>query len=919
MKVWRDLTTVLLRRGFTKESETALVHLQKGLPGIPSSQQRAVGFFLEHITPPIARKNCPFWIPVVFGMNKKSSLLPCVLSQDDGSGFQLELLNSETNPFRGEAGDALKGFLYGRLGLKGHWSLNSIEANPIRGDQESWQLPVYYAARAIVLGLCPRMEIALTGKVTAELQIAPVEFVGEKAKAASDFGLFALLSPDDGKALPQPGFHQMRLRDIRDADALYADYYGDQLIFHERDRSLAQRKSDKDACCSLVHYTSEVAWEGLGAMGLPDSGLPWPRLRHIENRNPIILESRRRLAWNDLIRQLAEASGHSARLSVFVHRELKGLREALYFTMRRQDPHREVSLALDGESPARKGLTLTWGAPTTDGAGIYLYDRREEMRDSAGLWELMPENPCTSEDQPEVLINEVGSSAEDLFPIDLALLRAKLTGKPVPLDSKLAGAWERRALRRDCFVQEGAIPSIWRTHPSRMDLEKTTLNFVGRQWLFNHVSVWMEEPDRKSTLLLFADPGWGKTAFAAKLVNTDSLVAAYHFCKEDSRLLGMSQSLVAQLADSFPSVLKAVLAFKEHGALTSEKLFRKCVTEPLTDEPWSRQRLIVVDSLNEAATAYSDFIYWLSQEGLPPCLKLFVTSWPNPNFRERINKGETIPHELLTEHNPEDARAYLLQEIRSEKLQGWLRRVGASEDQVIEMLMEKGMGLFFYNYHVLEALRDGVFNTLDDIERLPPGWTSLCLFWFNKIFPDTDRDFPEDIRRLMGLLSVTGEEPLPASLLEAFMCNPKWKATKIRREIARRLTGFVDISEGGYSLKHGMVKNFLLGQDREGADFTVDEKDSHEAIADACLRDRDWNKLFVNLHTAFQKSGEWIMDDLSAYAVEHLPHHLNQADRPDETAELLTNFDFLMCRCGISGESIENTIKDYEEVLRMVR
>jgi WD40 repeat protein len=915
VNAWRDLTSILLRRGFSKEWEKSVVNLQQSLPELPNAQKKALRLFLEHLTPPAKEKNCPFWIPVVLA--GKGSLLPCVLSHVEGPDFQLDLVDSKTNPFRGEAKNALEGFLHERLGLQGRWSLISSEtAYPIGEDQESWQLPLYYAARAISLDLCPRLDVALTGKVTKEIQIGSVDLVPEKARAAVDLGLLAFTSPEDDKELPHiPGFRQTRIQDIREVDTLYSDYYGDQTALAGRDRSASQRSSDKDACCNLVHYTSSLAWNGIGAQVIPDPGLPWPRLRQLGRMNPTILEDDRPLAWDEAIGQLAEASRHSNRLTACIHRQLKGLREALYFTLRRQDPHREVSLALDGLTAGREGLILTWGPPPSNGAGIYLFDKREEMGDVADLWELAPIDSSAAKERPEAPAKEAtGAPAKDLFPIDLALLRAKLIGKPVPLDFKLANAFERRALQRSGQVLKHAIPEFWRTNPPRVDLEKYSRDFVGREWLFNHVAEWLEEPGRETTLLLLAEPGWGKTTFAAKLADSDSLVAAYHFCNkgyDSGSSIELARSLVAQLADAYPSVLNAALAFKDRSGLTPELLFRRCVTDPLTGERKDRPRLLVVDSLNEAATVHKEFIGWISKEGLPPCLKLLVTALPDPNFKEHIARSEDVPRELLVANSPKDARAHLLQELRSEKLQSLLRQFGVSEDGIIKTFMEKGGGLFAYNVLALDALKKGVFKTLSDFEKLPPGWTGVCLDWFGKLFRKKE-DFPKEFRKLMGLLCVA-QEPLSAGLIEVFMGHPDWTAEQIKREL-KQVTGFVDLAEGQYSLRHGMVKNFLLGRDRDGVAFSVNEKDSHMAIANTCLARCDWPSLFQDLHST-SVSGDWVMNDLAQYALRHLPQHLIAAGRTVDTAQLLMNFDFQMLRCGITGEGVGTSIGDLKTLL----
>ena len=59
--------------------------------------------------------------------------------------------------------------------------------------------------------------------------------------------------------------------------------------------------------------------------------------------------------------------------------------------------------------------------------------------------------------------------------------------------------------------------------------------FAGREWLFEDVREWMDQDCGKQTLVLLASAGFGKSAFAAQLVEKEMKddVVAFHFCSNE--------------------------------------------------------------------------------------------------------------------------------------------------------------------------------------------------------------------------------------------------------------------------------------------------------------------------------------------------------------------------------------------------
>jgi hypothetical protein len=89
------------------------------------------------------------------------------------------------------------------------------------------------------------------------------------------------------------------------------------------------------------------------------------------------------------------------------------------------------------------------------------------------------------------------------------------------------------------------------------EIKKLTENFIGREgWLFKEINHWLLQHDQRFFILI-GEPGVGKSAIAAHLIQTRTdIVAAHHFCQlgvEETVDAGrVLRSLAAQLDLAFP-------------------------------------------------------------------------------------------------------------------------------------------------------------------------------------------------------------------------------------------------------------------------------------------------------------------------------------------------------------------------------
>ncbi|GMI24457.1 hypothetical protein TeGR_g10986 [Tetraparma gracilis] len=276
-----------------------------------------------------------------------------------------------------------------------------------------------------------------------------------------------------------------------------------------------------------------------------------------------------------------------------------------------------------------------------------------------------------------------------------------------------------------------------------------TYRYTGRAWLFKDVRNWLGAKEGARTMLLLADAGFGKSAFAAQLVDGDrddtknyvsmkDRVVAYHFCAgerhesldQDVFVKGLVVSLakITDFKDELMKIVEEELGPEEEGL--SKKLFDenslvafnkvaekknaqgrlqdyvlpalKAMEAPADGE----NRLLVVDSLDEATLAddKDNILHRVKEmaksKTWPKWLKLLVTSRDQANVTSALNRAEKIDLQAVLkkneEANNEDIRAYVKERMTHEvdppkKYQSALGEVNANkwaDNRVLQSYVE---------------------------------------------------------------------------------------------------------------------------------------------------------------------------------------------------------------------------------------
>lgn len=450
--------------------------------------------------------------------------------------------------------------------------------------------------------------------------------------------------------------------------------------------------------------------------------------------------------------------------------------------------------------------------------------------------------------------------------------------------------------------------------------------FVGRQWLFDAVRDWamadLSSTETPQALLIGADYGVGKSAFLARLVETEAAgvpIIAQHFCQHDvidtlspGRFV---TSLAAQLAAGLPEY-KAIIEAESASSL------RELLSNPDSDpvgalvqsvlEPLAKiaapvgPRLLVIDALDEALDYRgsggrdSTIVSLLAADRahrFPRWLRLLATSRRLPAVQRPLRQAFSLKDiNTEQEENLGDIRRYAIARCEQEPLATRLAHADLRADEVAAALIEEGRsgGKFLYAALVLNDIANGELQLRQpgDLETLPVGMEEFYKQTFQRRFPN-DATF-EPVRELLAVHAVQ-RAPLSRRELTSILARPESLIKKQHHQLhdLLRMSKSDPAYEPGEVLAgfdHPSLSRWLTSIDEWGymaaGRFAIDRERAEAVITRWALAEVEANRA----HT-------W------PYLVRHLDHHLPREKRPDVLAKLLRQFAWLEARLRLVGIS----------------
>lgn len=434
------------------------------------------------------------------------------------------------------------------------------------------------------------------------------------------------------------------------------------------------------------------------------------------------------------------------------------------------------------------------------------------------------------------------------------------------------------------------------------DIERLTEGFTGRDWVVEEIDRWLQQENERF-FILTGEPGIGKSAIAARLIQLRQDIAAYHFCiagrsgtiEPNNVLL----SLAAQLIDYFPdyaeafantikplrlsvnveitietikdSEIRGVVINNLHTQNPQEAL-NVVLRQPLAALPNPPQQpvLILIDSLDEAVT-FSDrdnLVTLLAGiYDLPSWVRLILTSRPEDRVLVEFEPMKPQRLEKLSEQNLSDIRQYVEQRVEQPTLQERLKETEVIPRTLIDEITKLSSGNFLYTKLLLNDVEAGR-QAFNDLSALPKSIDDIYLTFLKRFKP---QEWKTQYQPILGTLTIT-QEPVTEEELANFT---GLGAEQLRQDLGI-LRQFLDVIGNGdceenYVIFHQSLRDYLLDKKRNQY-FWCDAKTHHDLLIN-CYKKKSvyWRQLKL----------------IDRYGLRHLAKHLVKAERETELHTLL--------------------------------
>ncbi|CAH3186004.1 unnamed protein product, partial [Porites lobata] len=422
-----------------------------------------------------------------------------------------------------------------------------------------------------------------------------------------------------------------------------------------------------------------------------------------------------------------------------------------------------------------------------------------------------------------------------------------------------------------------------------------------RKSILEKVKLWLEDRSSENrVLVLSGNAGMGKSVIAAvvcKTMDQDGRLAGCHFCQHNKargrKPQVMLQSLARKLCDVIPKY-KNVLAEKLSGNLGADinslevgELFELLFEEPLSSvgDP-GRNFLLVIDGLDECEYQRRNELLDVIANHfstLPVWLRFFVTTRPEINIADRLQKFNPFQLEQDDEENVEDIRLFLERQLQS------------SCEEVINELTRKADGHILFAFLMVRFIEENG-SSLDPEELrkiLPSGVSDVYKSYFDRMEKELKNieELTISADQLLSFLSAVAaaREPLPLDFVSKLLLSDTKSPAghrKVRKAI-ECISTLLPVQDGCIHFFHKSVKDWLTDRTAYGRhDFSVDEKQGHLALSELCAGElNDVKRRGVH-------GGEF--SDTAKYALQHGVHHMLESEEVDESTrsfeEIVNNY-----------------------------
>ena len=308
-------------------------------------------------------------------------------------------------------------------------------------------------------------------------------------------------------------------------------------------------------------------------------------------------------------------------------------------------------------------------------------------------------------------------------------------------------------------------------------IDKTN-NFVGREFIFDALDIFLEE-NISGYYLILGEPGIGKTAVLSQLIKTRGYPHHFNIAPQNIRTPRQFLSnACAQLIARYDLQHK----FIPEDATEDSNFLLQCLEEATTN-PANHPVVLVVDALDESERdnlpTRVNALYL--PQTLPDGAYIVLSSRPLDDMRLEVANQQRVFLEPDSDGNMLDIGAYIRNYLdKNNNIQKMLKTWDISEMFFTEALAKKSEGNFIYLRYVLPAIAAGKFKD-GKWEKLPLGLDAYYRGHWNSMQIADPEIFDDLYAPIVCMLAVV-REPVTTDQLH----NWTGKERKyIRRAIAQ--------------------------------------------------------------------------------------------------------------------------------------
>ncbi|CAK4111316.1 unnamed protein product [Aphanomyces euteiches] len=432
--------------------------------------------------------------------------------------------------------------------------------------------------------------------------------------------------------------------------------------------------------------------------------------------------------------------------------------------------------------------------------------------------------------------------------------------------------------------QQARLFSLLSPFSFQSQISAVTQGYVGRDWVLDEFDIWVKSPpsDARRVFLITGVIGSGKSALAARIIQTRPEIVAFHLASHEGEQTQNGRrcvlNLVYQLTTQLPAYANVLNSQKDP---LEEVVFVKSLADLVQDllitplETIARPpstMVILIDGIECFTNADDNLLAMLttSLSRWPNWIRFIFTSREDPKVQSMLQPYMVPPVALDPQCGPSkrDVRLYLETSLSQDD--------DDVPPHVIDTLLERTQGLFLYARHLVNAFASGQL-TLDNLDNVPTTMGGFLQQTFATQFPAIDK-YKNEIRPILEVVCAANE-PLTLEALSSIMHLDVYATQKVKSDFGSLFL----LGEGGIVMPFHLSLLDWLKDPESAGDYFVDVCHGHEVIGMWCyeeyLRNVRAGIDFTKIEFELETSGvQTTAQRMQMYIVRHASDHLEKSN-----------------------------------------